>query len=253
MPVSAQSQPDLRSPTPESRSTRHAALFITTTLLDNPPARDKSTNLVYLQAIILLAVEAGNRPPATESQGIQRSLTYSSFLGLAVGLAYAMKLHETKIDPEMLEESGNDLDREEERLARSMWWTLVIMDRWHSMSRSTPVLIPDGCIVAYPEDKLLLGPNTYHLARKSYKKFGIILPSDLMPRPLRRRWTPCGCEPSSRRPPPVRTLPCSTRNYTFKRGARQMSRGFPRTILEFQKRSSYPSLLLLSAGSPTGH
>jgi hypothetical protein len=116
-----------------------------------------ATNLVYLQVMLLMAIEADNRDPARGQVGFPQSF----WLGSAVGLAYSMKLHIQKP-----QQSDNDPDAEE-RLARRIWWSLVIMDRWHAASTASPLMIPDTSVVVSQDDQGLLGESLYHLARKS--------------------------------------------------------------------------------------
>lgn len=119
-----------------------------------------STNLIYLQAMLLMAVEADNR--GTSPTRGQFGPPQSVWLGSAVGLAYSLKLHVHRTaDPQ----TENDADSEE-KIMRRIWWSLVIMDRWHASSTSSPVLIPDGSVVVYPDDQALLGDGLYHLVRK---------------------------------------------------------------------------------------
>ena len=108
-----------------------------------------------------MAIEADNRDPASARS--QVGPPQSVWLGSAVGLAYSMKLHTHKTSSQ---QSDNDPDSED-KLARRIWWSLVIMDRWHAASTSSPLLIPDTSVVVYPEDQALLGENLYQLARKS--------------------------------------------------------------------------------------
>ena len=119
-----------------------------------------STNMVYLQTMLLLAIEAGNRGPVLNGQA---SLPQSVWLGTAIGLAYSMKLHVNKSPDKQTE---NDADSDD-KLARRIWWSLVIMDRFHATSAGSPLLIPDNCVVPLPEDQTLLGDVLYQLARKS--------------------------------------------------------------------------------------
>jgi hypothetical protein len=114
--------------------------------------------LVYLQILLLLAIEAANRTPGTTRGHV--GLSQSVWLGSAVGLAYELKLHEYK--PPLTDDPDSD-----EKLGRRIWWSLVIMDRWHAASMSTPLLIPDSAVVLMPEDQSLLGESLYHLTRKS--------------------------------------------------------------------------------------
>ncbi|KAH6713932.1 hypothetical protein BKA61DRAFT_483280 [Leptodontidium sp. MPI-SDFR-AT-0119] len=127
---------------------------------DSPSSQSFSTSIIYLQTMLLLVTEAENRPPSTSGHdGRSRSV----LLGGAVGVAYSMKLHLCKPFDELAE---NDPDSDE-KLGRRIWWSLVIMDRWHASSTASPSLIPDSSVVVYPEDQALLGDDLYHLARLS--------------------------------------------------------------------------------------
>ncbi|KAL2069887.1 hypothetical protein VTL71DRAFT_14566 [Oculimacula yallundae] len=153
------------SPTPynsEPPSPRRAAQFLALTDLESSSIQAFSTNIVYLQTMLLLATEAENRPPSTPGHEGQ-SRSRSAWLGGAVGVAYSMKLHLHKPSTNSTE---NDPDSDE-NLARRIWWTLVIMDRWHASSTASPSLIPDSSVVVYPEDQALLGDDLYQLARLS--------------------------------------------------------------------------------------
>jgi hypothetical protein len=109
--------------------------------------------------MLLMAVEASNRgPPNSEAPG---SALQAIWLGSAVGLAYSMKLHMARTASE------TDTDTEsEEKLLRRIWWSLVIMDRWHASSTSSPLLIPESSVILYPADLGVLQDAMYHLARK---------------------------------------------------------------------------------------
>lgn len=117
-----------------------------------------ATNLIYLQVMLLGAIEADNRDTARAQVGFLQSFWFGS----AVSFAYSMKLHAQKIP---IQQSENDSDSDE-RLARRIWWSLVIMDRWRAASESCPLLIPDTSVVIFQEDQALLGENVYQLARK---------------------------------------------------------------------------------------
>jgi hypothetical protein len=116
-----------------------------------------ATNLIHLQIMALMAIEADNRDPRGQV-GVPQSV----WLGSAVGLAYSMKLYAQKI---LSQQSETDPDSDE-RLARRLWWSLVIMDRWHAASLSCPLQIPDTSVVVSQDDQALLGESLYHLTRK---------------------------------------------------------------------------------------
>jgi hypothetical protein len=195
-----------------SRSTRHATLLIDTFLSENS-LRDRSTDLICLQIKIFLAVEADNRfLDSPESQG---GLVYSTLLGNALALAYSMKVNALpRISaPTTGNETVTELD--EDRLARQLWWTLIIMSRWLAMSKATPVLIPEQSFVVYPSyDKTLLGPKTYHLARKSGTTIWKIRCSNIISRPHCCPWRCFSCKSSSSQPSHLWLGPYSTTLYT---------------------------------------
>ncbi|KAI6711501.1 hypothetical protein JHW43_005985 [Diplocarpon mali] len=162
----------------EQYSSRRAAQLITMSSEDLGTSKPFSHNITCLQAMLLMAIEAGNRSPSIVSQG---GSPQSVWLGCAVGLAYSMKLHLHK-QPDRTAENGPETD---DRLGRRLWWSLVIMDRWHASSTSSPLLIPDSSVVVYPEDQTLLGENLYHLARLSiilgHISAVMLVPSDIPP------------------------------------------------------------------------
>ena len=152
-------------PAAERRGTKKASQILA---LQSEAAAtgNTSTNMVYLQTMLLLAIEAGNRGPVSNGQA---TLPQSVWLGSAIGLAHSMKLYINK-SPE--KQSDNDTDSDD-RLARRVWWSLVIMDRFHATSAGNPLQIPDYCVVLLPEDQALLGDVLYQLARKSPSPSGI--------------------------------------------------------------------------------
>ena len=109
---------------------------------------------------MLMTIVADSSAPSSTKALTGPSL--SVWLGSAVGLAYSLRLH-LRQQPDKLSEADPD---SEDKLARRLWWTLVIMDRWHASSTSSPLLIPDGSVMMYADDEALLGDSLYHLARE---------------------------------------------------------------------------------------
>jgi len=140
---------------PRQQATVKAAQLITAFQFESGSPPSLSNSLIHLQTLMLLAIRASQaRTPGGLSQSV--------WLGSAVGLAYTLKLYQHK----PLEHPGvEDLDSDD-RLARKIWWALVIMDRWHASSTSSPVLIPDSSVVLFPDDQALLGDSLYQVARK---------------------------------------------------------------------------------------
>lgn len=132
-----------------------AAQLITSFQFENGFSPSFSTSLVHLQTLMFLVIKTSQaRTPGASLQSV--------WLGSAVGLAYSLKLHQYR-PQEFVALEDQDSD---ERLARKVWWALVIMDRWHASSTSSPVLIPDGSVVLSLDDHVLLGESLYQVARE---------------------------------------------------------------------------------------
>ncbi|TVY37603.1 putative transcriptional regulatory protein [Lachnellula occidentalis] len=140
------------------QSIQKATQLVSSFQFEHAAARTVSANLILLQTMMLLAVEAETHI-TNERSGPSRSV----WLGSAVGLAYSLKLHLQK-RPEDMVETDPDSD---DKIGRRIWLSLVIMDRWHASSTSSPILIPDLSVVIYLEDQVLLGEAFYQLARLS--------------------------------------------------------------------------------------
>lgn len=146
--------------------TKRACELTLASQFDNPIARSMPTNILYLQTMILLGLESDNRGPATmRGPGPPRAV----WLGAAVGLAYNLKLHQNR----SREKYANGDPDSDEKLGRRAWWVLVILDRWHAISTSSPLFIPDSSVVLVPEDCPLLGLVPFHVARKSEHRTNI--------------------------------------------------------------------------------
>lgn len=136
---------------------RRASDLIVSSQFENPTTRSYRENLIYLQTLILMGLEADNHGP--ESTGPPRA----AWLGAAVGQVYSMKLHSNRFPREQLQSGDPDSD---EKLGRRAWWVIVVLDRWHAISTSSPLFIPDSSVALLPEDQSILGTSPYHLARR---------------------------------------------------------------------------------------
>ena len=125
------------------------------------PRASVSSSLLYLQSLILMALEADNHGPAT-MQGQHGGPPRAAWVGSAVGLTYSLKLHHNRVG-ERFAHGDPDSD---EKLGRRAWWVLVVLDRWHAISTSSPLFIPDSNVVLLPEDQMLIGLTPFHLVRK---------------------------------------------------------------------------------------
>ncbi|KAF2772382.1 hypothetical protein EJ03DRAFT_266878 [Teratosphaeria nubilosa] len=130
---------------------------------DNPSTHTNSTNLVYLQTLIMMALESDNHGPAT-IRG-QAGPSRAEWLGRAAGVAGQLEINVVHSGAQSILEGDRDSD---ERLARRVWWVLFILDRWHASSTADLLKLPENSVVLLPEDQMLLGESTYHLARLSF-------------------------------------------------------------------------------------
>ncbi|KAK4998167.1 hypothetical protein LTR28_013753, partial [Elasticomyces elasticus] len=126
---------------------------------ENASTHTSATNLVYLQTLIMMALESDNHGPAT-MRG-QAGPSRSEWLGRAAGVASQLEINVVKHRDSLL--TGGDPDSED-RLGRRVWWVLFILDRWHASSTADLLKLPENSVVLLPDDLSLLGESTYHLA-----------------------------------------------------------------------------------------
>jgi hypothetical protein len=141
---------------------------LTASQFENAATRTLSTNLIYLATLVFTALESDNHGPVTLTG--QVGPPRAAWLGSAIGVACHMKLHLSRYTDQSV---SSDTDSDES-FGRRIWWSLVTMDRWHSCSTSSPMLIPDSCVVVLPSDQTLLGQTAYHLASMYFSIAGII-------------------------------------------------------------------------------
>ncbi|TEY40873.1 hypothetical protein BOTCAL_0416g00050 [Botryotinia calthae] len=140
------------------RGITNAVRIVQAVQYDSQTIRSPTTMIVHLQIMMLLAIEANNLPcDIQDGQIIQLP---SVWLSTAVGFAYSTKLHAHK----PIDKSNNDPDSDDKH-ARRVWFSLVIMERWNAAVRACPIQIPDSVAQIYPDDRAILGEVPYHLVR----------------------------------------------------------------------------------------
>jgi hypothetical protein len=120
------------------------------------------TRIVQLQALLLLAIDADSRNLP--------SLPF--LLSRAIALANLMRLWRyTPVD------SVLELDSDEQLCVR-MYWSLVLMDRWHAVGAGKAAQIPDTSAVPPPRLASILGETCFQLVRLSrlLKQLTAIMP-----------------------------------------------------------------------------
>lgn len=117
-----------------------------------PENMDMADRLTFLQVIMMLAIEADQR--GNEVAGSIRTIGY--WLGQATAVAYGLRLHnnDTRLDTP-----------EQQLLGKRLFLILVVLDRWHSVSTSSPPFIAEA--TARFDIELHLSGITNHLYRLS--------------------------------------------------------------------------------------
>lgn len=142
---------------------KRAAELLAKYPFDNPSTHTNATNLVYLQTLLIMALESDNHGPAT-IRG-QAGPSRAEWLGRAAGVAGQIQINTIPAPSQSVMAGDRD---SEDRLARRVWWVLFILDRWHASSTADLLKLPENSLVLLPEDQILLGESTYHLARLSF-------------------------------------------------------------------------------------
>ena len=112
--------------------------------------RSQTERIVHAQTLMLLLIDADWRG----------SVTLPSLLARSVALAGQMQLWRyTAIDPE------SDPDSEDNLLIR-IWWSIVLMDRFHAVGTSKPTMIQDHSVVIPHGVHNIIGETCFYLLRK---------------------------------------------------------------------------------------
>ena len=144
---------------PDARQgTRRASELINASQYENIASRTMSSNLIYIQTLVLMALESDNYGPAP-TRG-QVGPPRAEWLGRAIGMATHLKLNLRPRDRQ-----PDDPDSED-KLSRRVWWILFILDRWHACSTSSLLQLAEHSSSLGPEDQVVLPEQTYHLTRE---------------------------------------------------------------------------------------
>lgn len=146
-----------------AQAVKRAAELLARYPFDNPSSHTPATNLIYLQTLLLMALECDNHGPAT-IRG-EAGPSRAEWLGRAAGVAGHLEINVNRPASQSVFEGDRD---SEENVARRVWWVLFVLDRWHASSTADLLKLPENSVVLLPEDQILLGESTYHLARLSF-------------------------------------------------------------------------------------
>lgn len=139
--------------------THIATKLINTSQYEDPLPRTFAHSLMYIQCLLLMAVEADNHG-LTLTRGRGGS-SPSEWLGRAIGAASQLKLNVAAPGDQYSQESDGD-----NKLGRRIWWIMFILDRWYATSTSSALQLPNDSSALTVEDEGLLGSSTFQSARK---------------------------------------------------------------------------------------
>ncbi|OAA50617.1 C6 finger domain-containing protein [Metarhizium rileyi] len=111
----------------------------------------RATDIVHAQTLLILIIDADWR--GTSSMPF--------LLARAVALANAMKLWKPSVLDSTAEHDSDD------QLCVRIWWSLVLMDRWHAAGTGQPSQIPDRSAVVPAGLENVIGEVSFHLLRLS--------------------------------------------------------------------------------------
>lgn len=113
--------------------------------------RSRAADLVHAQTLVLLITDADWRA----------SSTLPFLLARAVALANCMKLYRfTSVD------ENADPDSED-MLSLRIWWSIVVLDRWHAAGTGSPSHVPDSSAVVPAGLESVVGEVAFHYIRLS--------------------------------------------------------------------------------------
>lgn len=99
---------------------------------------------------------------ATENSGPVHSRN-TSWIAEAVSIATFLNLHQSQSF-----EMGDTTDEDSPpKVARRVWLSLVVLDRFHASSTASPLLVAEDSARVVPSDEEIMGPEAYQLVRKS--------------------------------------------------------------------------------------
>ena len=130
---------------------------------EGPQARTCDANLAYLQALFFMAL-------VTENSGPVQSRN-TSWIAEAVSIATYLNLHQSH-SFEMDDTSDEDAPP---KVARRLWLSLLVLDRFHASSTASPLLVAEDGARLAASDEEMMGSNAYQLVRKFRISYSILL------------------------------------------------------------------------------
>ena len=140
-------------PKPDALAARASSEFAALKA-EGPQARTRDANFAYLQALFFMAIGTENSGPVNNRN--------TSWIAEAVSIATYLNLHRSHAF-----DMGNTSDEDSSpKLARRVWLSLVVLDRFHASSTASPLLVAEDSARLVASDEDVLGPEAYHIVRK---------------------------------------------------------------------------------------
>ena len=130
---------------------------------EGPQARTCDANLAYLQALFFMAIVNENSGPVQSRN--------TSWIAEAVSIATYLNLHQSH-SFEMGDTSDEDAPP---KVARRVWLSLLVLDRFHASSTASPLLVAEDGARLAASDEEVMGPVAYQLVRKLSIGYSVIL------------------------------------------------------------------------------
>ena len=121
---------------------------------EGPQTRICDSNFAYLQALFFMAIITENSGPVHNRN--------TSWMAEAVSIATYLNLHQSH----RFELGGTADEDSSSRVARRVWLSLIVLDRFHASSTASPLLVAEDSARLVVSDEENLGPDAYHLVRK---------------------------------------------------------------------------------------
>lgn len=120
---------------------------------EGPESRAWDANFAYLQALFFMAIVTENSGPVHNRN--------TSWIAEAVSIATYLNLHQSHAF-----DMGDAADDDSSpKVARRVWLSLIVLDRFHASSTASPLLVAEDSARLIASDESILGPDAYHLVR----------------------------------------------------------------------------------------
>ena len=147
---------------PGSHDLQRIVDFLFSSIGEDFSERSTATNLIYFQSMLLMSMAANTTPRGSKSSG---GFTAGTWLSMATGLAYNLRLHE-KASAEQFDASSDFIDSDD-HIGISAYIALMILDKWQAIGVAKPEVLRAPNINLTESLQRLIGRPAWELARRS--------------------------------------------------------------------------------------